>query len=65
MSTGAESAPLCLKRERRGDKEQGEREHGALTFLETWEEKEQKSGCILRRCRTVRDVMGMPLFVEF
>lgn len=62
---GAEGAPLCLKRERRGGEEQGVREHWALTFLATWDEEEQKSGWLQRSPRTVRDVMEIPLFVEF
>lgn len=40
-STGAESAPLCLERERKGDEEQGAREHGALRLSVTWDEEEQ------------------------
>lgn len=39
-STGADSVPLCLKRERKGGEEQGE-EHGALRLSVTWDEEEQ------------------------
>ena len=40
-SMGAESAPLCLKRERKGDEEQGARKHGALRLSVTGDEEEQ------------------------
>ena len=40
-SMWAESAPLCLKRERKGDEEQGARKHGALRLSVTWDEEEQ------------------------
>lgn len=40
-STGAESAPLCLERERKGHEEQGAREHGVLRLSVTWDEEEQ------------------------
>ena len=38
---GADSVPLCLKRERKGDEEQGAREHGALRLSVTWDGEEQ------------------------
>lgn len=52
-------------RRSRGRGSEGARDWGALLLLVTWNEEEQKSGCILRGSRTVRDMMGRPLFVGF